>query len=66
MYDCIYSNKVLYHLSVTDFKKSLQIQAEHLNENGIVFMMMGYGTHREEFYEDNLRFVYYIEAEIAK
>lgn len=64
-FDCIYSNKVLYHLSVDEFRQSLQIQAEHLNKNGIIFMTMWYGTYREEFYED-LRFVYYTEHEIIE
>lgn len=62
-FDCIYSNKVLHHLSVEDFKKSLQLQAEHLKEAGIVFMTLWHGTFREEFYE-GLRFMYYTEENI--
>ena len=62
-FDCIYSNKVLYHLSVHDCQKSLQLQAKHLNDCGIIVMTLWYGTHREEFYE-GLRFVYYTESEI--
>ena len=27
-FDCIYSNKVLYHLSAPEFRRSLQLQAE--------------------------------------
>lgn len=65
-FDCIYSNKVLYHLSVDEFRKSLQLQAEHLNDDGILIMTMWYGRHREEFYEDGLRFVYYTEKEITE
>lgn len=64
-FDCIYSNKVLYHLTMEEFRQSLQIQSEHLNKNGILFMTMWYGTYREEFYED-LRFMYYTEDEIIE
>ena len=64
-FDCIYSNKVLYHLSVTDFQKALRLQAKHLNDGGILVMTLWYGAYREEFYE-GLRFVYYTEQEIRK
>ena len=36
-FDCIYSNKVLQHLTKEDLKKSLQRQKEVLNPNGIAF-----------------------------
>lgn len=65
-FDCIYSNKVLYHLSAPEFRRSLQLQAEHLNDHGMIIMTMWYGTHREEFYEDDLRFVYYTEWDIKE
>ena len=64
-FDCIYSNKVLYHLSVSDFQKSLRLQAKHLNDGGILVMTLWYGAHREELYE-GLRFVYYTEQEIRE
>ena len=35
-FDCIYSNKVLYHLSAPEFRRSLQLQAEHLNDQGMI------------------------------
>ena len=35
-FDCIYSNKVLYHLSAPEFRRSLQLQAEHLNDHGMI------------------------------
>ncbi len=37
MFDCIYSNKVLHHLTREDLKKSIQRQSEIVNPNGIVF-----------------------------
>lgn len=35
-FDCIYSNKVLYHLSAAKLQTSLQIQVCHINQNGII------------------------------
>jgi SAM-dependent methyltransferase len=35
-FDCIYSNKVLHHLSDNDLKKSISAQFKVLNPNGIV------------------------------
>lgn len=64
-FDCIFSNKVLYHLSVPDVQKSLRLQVKHLNDGGIIVMTLWYGDHREEFYE-GLRFVYYTEQEIPE
>ncbi len=59
-FDCIFSNKVLQHLSVEDFVISLENQYKHLNRNGIVFMTLWRGEPREEFEQDGqLRFVYY-------
>lgn len=64
-FDCIFSNKVLYHLSVPDVQESLRLQVKHLNDGGIIVMTLWYGAHREEFYE-GLRFVYYTEQEIRE
>jgi cyclopropane fatty-acyl-phospholipid synthase-like methyltransferase len=36
-FDCIYSNKVLHHLTKAELKKSFARQKEVLNQNGIVF-----------------------------
>lgn len=66
-FDCIYSNKVLYHLSKSDFKKSLSKQAELLNEEGIIFMTLWHGEYREEgMPEVDLIFSYYTEADIKQ
>lgn len=65
-FDCIYSNKVLYHLSTAQLRTSLQTQAEHLHQNGIIFMTMWYGEYREELYKDDLMFTYYTEQDLVK
>ncbi len=64
-FDCIFSNKVLQHLSKEDFVTSLKNQIKHLNENGILFFTLWHGKYREEFEMDGqLRFVYYDKATI--
>ena len=66
-FDCIYSNKVLQHLSKEDFIYSLNSQYKHLNENGIIFMTLWHGPYNEEFEFDNeLRFVYYDKQNLEK
>ncbi len=62
-FDCIFSNKVLQHLSKEDFAISLKNQAAHLNKNGILFFTLWHGTPREEFeFDGELRFTYYDSA----
>ncbi len=56
-FDCIYSNKVLHHLSKQDFKKSLKLQKELLNNNGILFHTFWLGE-KEAKYQD-LNFIQY-------
>lgn len=63
-YDCIYSNKVLMHLTSEDMIKSLKLQKQKLNENGIMFHSLWMGTGDETY--DELLFVYYTEEEIRK
>ena len=59
-FDCIYSNKVLQHLSKEDFITSLKNQYNHLNEGGIIFMTLWGGNYKEEFeFDGQLRFIYY-------
>ncbi len=66
-FDCIYSNKVLQHLSKDDFLKSLKSQYKHLSKKGIIFATLWAGEYREEFeFEGALRFVYYEEAILKK
>ncbi len=61
-FDCIYSNKVLHHLSTKKLKKSLQKQKELLNYPGMLFHSFWHGD-KEEIYK-GLRFVYYTKEEL--
>lgn len=56
-FDCIFSNKVLHHLSPDDLKKSFKRQKEILNKNGIIFHTFWYGEKREKF--QDLNFIQY-------
>jgi len=56
-FDCIYSNKVLHHLTTADLKISLKKQKELLNPNGIVFHSFWKGSKTENM--EGLLFVYY-------
>lgn len=56
-FDCLYSNKVLHHLSTEDLRRSLKKQPALLNKNGVVFHTFWAGN-GEEFYH-GLRFIYY-------
>jgi len=56
-FDCIYSNKVLIHLTRDELAQSLHRQAEVLNPDGILFHTFWYGDSEEEF--NGLRFMYY-------
>jgi cyclopropane fatty-acyl-phospholipid synthase-like methyltransferase len=63
-FDCIYSNKVLQHLTKEDLKKSLERQKEILNPNGIVFHALWRGDKIEE--KKGLLFIYYQIDELKK
>ncbi len=64
-FNCIFSNKVLQHLTRDDFKLSLLEQKKSLKPNGIVFMTLWRGKYREELmFNDELRFTYYLESDI--
>ncbi len=58
-FDCIYSNKVLYHLSKNDLRTSFRNQYKRLSESGILFHAFWYGDKEEKHH--GLRFVYYTE-----
>jgi SAM-dependent methyltransferase len=62
-FDCIYSNKVLHHLTREKIRTSLKRQAKVLNPNGTLFHTLWYGDKEEEF--SGLRFVYYTEGTFA-
>lgn len=61
-FDCIYSNKVLHHLSTDELKDSCNRQAELLNPGGILFHSFWYGD-QEEFMQ-GLRFQYYTQESL--
>ena len=58
-FDCIYSNKVLVHLTKEQLRQSLRGQSRVLNPDGILFHTLWYGNREETF--AGLRFVYYNE-----
>lgn len=57
--DCIYSNKVLYHLTKDNLRQSFQKQAAVLNPGGVLFHSFWYGDEEDSLH--GLRFVYYTE-----
>jgi len=63
-FDCIYSNKVLHHLTKEDLVKSLQRQKEILNPNGIVFHSFWKGNKTENM--EGLIFTYYEMDDLKK
>ena len=63
-FDCIYSNKVLHHLTKDDLTKSLQRQKEMLNPNGILFHSFWKGNKVEEM--EGLLFTYYETEDLKK
>ncbi len=66
-FDCIYSNKVLHHLTKKDFIKSLKLQKNNLNNKGIIFMTLWNGEYREEImFDGEIRFTYYLENDIRE
>ena len=63
-FDCIYSNKVLQHLTRKELKESFRRQKEILKKDGIMCHSFWYGNKEEEI--DGLRFVYYTEDTIER
>ena len=61
-FDCIYSNKVLQHLTKNQLNESILRQWEVLCDNGLLFHTFWRGD-SEEIY-DGLRFVYYEKVEL--
>ncbi|MEM7131421.1 MAG: class I SAM-dependent methyltransferase [Chloroflexota bacterium] len=47
-FDCIYSNKVLHHLSRQALAESFSVQAKRLNDGGLLCHSFWYGEHEEE------------------
>jgi len=61
-FDCIYSNKVLHHISKEELISSLKRQKDILKTGGLLLHSFWLGEGAEEF--DGLFFQYYCEAEI--
>ena len=61
-FDCIYSNKVLHHLTKDELRTSLQKQRDLLNVDGLLMHSFWYGTKEEE--HEGLRFIHYTEQEL--
>ncbi len=65
LFDCVYSNKVLHHLTMEDFKKSLIEQHRVLDDKGKIFMTLWYGKYEEKiFLNGEMRFTLYEEQDI--
>ena len=61
-FDCIFSNKVLQHLTVEEFIESLNNQGDHLNFDGVLIFTLWKGEHKESLmFDGDLRFIYYNE-----
>ena len=63
-FDCIYSKKVLHHLSSLDLRKSFQEQARALNAGGYALHSFWCGNIEE--FKLGLRIVYYSEESIRE
>lgn len=61
-YDCIYSNKVLHHLTKEELLKSFKRQKEIIKKGGVLFHSFWKGDKQEEF--DGLFFQYYLEEQL--
>lgn len=61
-FDCIYSNKVLHHITTAELKKSIKKQKQLLNSEGILFHSFWRGDNDEDY--NGLRFVYYTKDEL--
>ena len=61
-FDCIYSNKVLVHLTKDECNNSFKQQKNILKSNGILFHTFWYGTKFEKYHD--LLFTYYTEDEL--
>lgn len=59
-FDCIYSNKVLIHLTKNELEQSFQNQYTALKAGGFLFHSFWWGDKEEEM--QGLRFIYYTDA----
>lgn len=64
-FDCIYSNKVLIHLTPEELRESLVRQLNVLNDNGLVCHSFWRGNKEEEEIQ-GLKFIYYLKNDLQK
>ena len=62
-FDCIYSNKVLQHLTADELATSLRKQVDMLNDGGVLLHSLWVGDMVEQMH--GLTFVYYTEETLA-
>jgi cyclopropane fatty-acyl-phospholipid synthase-like methyltransferase len=60
VFDCIYSNKVMHHLTKDELHRSFTRQRELLTEGGLLMHSFWFGS-KEETHQ-GLRFIYYTES----
>ena len=63
-FDCVYSNKVMYHLAKAELEESFRRQADLLTNGGILFHTFWYGDEEENYSE--LRMIYYTQETLSK
>lgn len=63
-FNCVYSNKVLHHLTKEELKRSLLRQKEVLESEGLLFHSFWYGNKVEEHH--GMKFTYYTKEELKK
>ncbi len=64
-FDCVYTNKVLQHLTKEDFKLSIEQQHKVLNDKGKIFMTLWHGKYEEVLmFDGQIRITYYEEKDI--
>ena len=59
VFDCIYSNKVLHHLSKDELTRSLHRQRQILSDKGLIMHSFWHGTGADEHH--GLKFIYQTE-----
>ena len=63
-FSCVYSNKVMHHLTKDGLRRSFLRQKEILSAGGLAMHSFWYGNKEENYH--GLRFVYYTESELMK
>ena len=64
LFDCVFSNKVLHHLTVEDLEKSLKRQQEVVEENGLFAHTLWLGD--KEFTMEGMLFIFHNREHLVK